>query len=243
MGMDEPTLSPQAPTRRRRKPRAARSRKAAAALSVASMLSLGGVLAWHDGQVATTSQTAAVSASTKSSGTTSSNRSGESGESGESDDSSATRRHDDAEHFELVVPERDLAHLDERELTHGPDPLVRGPFERHRRLGADPRHHRVGTAARHQGARPPPGPGMAPQPPPLPRRTHRRLRGRARGCDPARHLHELRHHQRARAVHGFVAPRRRRLGHRRHVPAGGDRDHIAAAPPVVEAGLARRAPA
>ena len=44
-------------------------------------------------------------------------------------------------------------------------------------------------------------------------------------------------------VHRVVAPARGRVGHRRHVPAGRDRDHVAAAPPHVEAGVARRAPA
>ena len=123
------------------------------------------------------------------------------------------------------------------------DPLVRRPVERHRRLGADPRHHRVGAAARHQGARPQAGPGVAAQPPPLPRRAGRRVRRRARRRDPARQLHRLRDHRRAGAVHRLVAPTGRRLGHRRHVPAGRDRDHVAAAPPNVEAGMACGAPA
>ena len=35
-------------------------------------------------------------------------------------------------------------------------------------------------------------------------------------------------------VHRFLAPGRGGVGHRRHVPAGRDRDHLAAAPPHVE---------
>jgi hypothetical protein len=52
--------------RPRRKPRAARARKAATVMSVATMLSLGGVLAWRDG-VATTASTQTAAAATKTS--------------------------------------------------------------------------------------------------------------------------------------------------------------------------------
>ena len=69
------------------------------------------------------------------------------------------------------------------------DHLVRRPRQRHRRLGADPHHDRVGPAAGHQGARPPADTGVAAEPPPLPRRARGRLRRRARRRDPARQLH------------------------------------------------------
>ena len=192
-------------------------------------------------------------ASTKSTSATSSTTSGETESEHETDVRRHDREHDlDRRHGgaqrhvvlgHVVDAERHVAHDHERELSHEQDPLVRRPLQRHRRLGPDPRHHRVGSAARHQGAGPPAGPGVAAQPPPLPRRARGCVRGRARRRDPARQLHRLRDHRRAGAVHRFVAPIGRRLGHRRHVPAGRDRDHIAAAPPHVEAGMARGAPA
>ena len=49
--------------------------------------------------------------------------------------------------------ERHVAHDHQRELTDGHDHLVRRPLQRHRGVGADPRHHRVGAAPRDQGAR------------------------------------------------------------------------------------------
>ena len=66
-----------------------------------------------------------------------------------------------------------------------------------------------------QGARTPAVTGVAAQPPPVPGRAHGRLRRRARRRDPARQLHELRHHRRARPVHRFLAPGRGGVGHRR----------------------------
>ena len=85
-----PTRVPARPPGRR-KPRAAGARKTAAALSVAAMLSLGGVLAWHDGQSASTTQAAAAStkstaAATNATGATS----GTSSSNSESDDSTSS---------------------------------------------------------------------------------------------------------------------------------------------------------
>ena len=69
VGMDHQgvTSTPEPP--RRRKPRAAGARKAAAALSVTAMLSLGGAIAWRDGQTASTSTARAAAASTRTSAT------------------------------------------------------------------------------------------------------------------------------------------------------------------------------
>ena len=58
--MDEPA-TPTPRSRLRRTPRAAGARKAATALSVAAMLSLGGAIAWRDGRDTTTTQIAATS--------------------------------------------------------------------------------------------------------------------------------------------------------------------------------------
>jgi hypothetical protein len=61
--MDETTR-----THIRRPPRAARARKAATAVSVAAMLSLGGVLAWRDHSGPAIAQTAAARSTSTASG-------------------------------------------------------------------------------------------------------------------------------------------------------------------------------
>ena len=136
---------------------AARARKAATALSVATMLSLGGALAWRDGQAATTTRPRLRARARRAPP----RASDDSTSSSTSDSDDATRRPRPpwapAPTRRRARPRRRSSTTTEshtstrRELTDGQDPLVRRPVQRPRRVGADPRHHRVGSAARHQG--------------------------------------------------------------------------------------------